>query len=713
MRRITTTAADTDEDSILFSPYRMNYMDLVDDAAFDTFKPSFLHALKSVGLVSITGIPFGASTCGDDDATPGNNKANNKEETLSLIHDCALVSAATQELDFPDGTRRLTMATHSIPGAGGMQKMQHSNGVDDDNKCIKFSHAADHFRKVNAEVTETFALRLSSILVHEVDRDYEGRNASSKQGEPLLATQDGSYSFSTLFDIVKYGEHLEHFHSYQRLHEAPLAENNNGAAAAVHDGSPRTIDIHIDQGLFIAFTPGHFVDTLDPTVPHTVGSGFYIGLQDGSQVMVAFNQHDDLVFMLGDAINQINKGSQLRATPHALIMPNHDVKDARVWYGRMVLPPHDVIHPQHNNKTFGDIRHELISASAAIAGKNNANSHDLDIISASSLGCSSAMSVRNLHSQNQNCEHDTMYCWFQCMNYTQFGVSPDLCAEQGLDLACINPRHQLYTGGHGDYYPACIDIATAENATAYPPLRDEPWDGELCTSDKLDIFKGESEYDHVLTMGNATLLWSITVDDDETVVNGRFVFNGLFGWLAFGFANVGGNKNGMHGATVIMAHPGGNYSAKTGLDLSLGANIDEYVIDPQQSSFRFWQTPVSNITKTYSVEANECFTAITFKASGIHDKVFTLDGTGMDELIWAANAEDYFVGYHGPLNRGRFAVNWLNGEATVNGAPVENNRPKDEDSSDASKKQSTIMTGAAGSTFLLGIVLAVSLHYYV
>lgn len=715
-----------EEDSpLLFKPYRIDYKDLVDDTIFGTtFKPSFLRAVTDVGLVSITGIPFVTSSSGTTSSNDGDDAAaNNKEETLSLLHDCALVSAATQELAFADGTRRLTMATHSIPGAGGMHKMQHGTGIDD--KCTRFSEAANNFREVIADVTDIFALRLSSILQHD-GSDNEG-SMTSNDNEPLLTTQDGSYSFSTFHDVVKYGEHLEHFHSYQHVSETP---EYNAAATK----SPRTIDIHTDQGLFIAFTPGRFIDIHNPTVSNTAGGGFFIELQDGSQAMVAFDQHDDLVFMLGDGIHQIikhkdgayNKRTQLRATPHALIMPKHDLKYARVWYGRMVLPPRDAIHPDHKNKTFGDIRLGLIAASATVAS-NIVNSYDLDNINAaSSLGCSSAMSVRNLHSQNQNCENDTMYCWFQCMNYTEFGVSHDICAEQDLDLACVNPRHQLYTGGHGDYYPACIDIDTAGNATAYPPLRDEPWDEELCTSDKLDIFKGESDYDHALTMGNATLLWSIT--DDSSAINGRFVFNGLFGWLAFGFANVGGNKNGMHGATVIMAHPGANYSAKEGLDLSLGPNINEYVVDPQQSSFRFWQTPVSesvvldtNVTATerasysgnttsnkiYAVDTNDCFTAITFKASGIHDKVFTINGTGMDELIWAANAEDYFVGYHGPVNRGRFAVNWLNGEAAVNGVPVDN---KKNERSAASKSMTSV-----GTRMMLGgatiFVLALSLYY--
>jgi hypothetical protein len=43
--------------------------------------------------------------------------------------------------------------------------------------------------------------------------------------------------------------------------------------------------------------------------------------------------------------------------------------------------------------------------------------------------------------------------------------------------------------------------------------------------------------------------------------------------------------------------------------------------------------------------------------------------TGSDELLWAANGQDYFVGYHGN-NRGRFAIHWPTGELTLMKAPT-------------------------------------------
>eukprot|EP00957_Ditylum_brightwellii_P080537 6126373-Ditylum_brightwellii.AAC.1 len=46
--------------------------------------------------------------------------------------------------------------------------------------------------------------------------------------------------------------------------------------------------------------------------------------------------------MLGDGVNQIinpkiqDEGKKLRATPHALSIPNHKEDEARAWYGKCI-----------------------------------------------------------------------------------------------------------------------------------------------------------------------------------------------------------------------------------------------------------------------------------------------------------------------------------------------------------------------------------------
>merc|ERR1711906_8090 len=60
----------------------------------------------------------------------------------------------------------------------------------------------------------------------------------------------------------------------------------------------------------------------------------------------------------------------------------------------------------------------------------------------------------------------------------------------------------------------------------------------------------------------------------------------------------------------------------------------------------------------HEIVEEDCFTALKFRASGIHDRPFNLTGT--DRLMWAANGEDMFGGYHG-LTRAVFTVDWAEG----------------------------------------------------
>jgi hypothetical protein len=41
--------------------------------------------------------------------------------------------------------------------------------------------------------------------------------------------------------------------------------------------------------------------------------------------------------------------------------------------------------------------------------------------------------------------------WHRCMSLEEHGVSDEICAEQNLDLMCINPRNQLWDNTHGDW----------------------------------------------------------------------------------------------------------------------------------------------------------------------------------------------------------------------------------------------------------------------
>ena len=143
-----------------------------------------------------------------------------------------------------------------------------------------------------------------------------------------------------------------------------------------------------------------------------------------------------------------------------------------------------------------------------------------------------------------------------------------------------------------------------------------------------------------------------------------------------------GNNNGMNGGSVILAAPGDNYTQEDGLDLSLGTQIHEYVIEGA-SGFDHWKTPVvrysgmdANVTTNeraaatmmplpyYTVDATECFTSLTFHTDSIAGQRFNL--TGSDILMWAGNERDRFMGYHSSRTRTSFTIDWPTGLVTLN-----------------------------------------------
>jgi hypothetical protein len=609
-------------------------------AAYQQQKNSFSNALSEHGIVSVTDVP---------------GYAQSLKDTMQHLHACAMDSSSdgnSKEHTFSDGTVRRTMATFTIPGPGGQQTIPSVH--TDTDACRAFTTASDQLRESVAGATEAFSIGLGSVIDGVAEL-------------PLLSTPDGEYDFNGVKEVVENGDHLEHFHSYQHVDDTGTAEET-------------TIDMHIDQGLFIAFAPALVVSAEGNTdaKPRTSSNDFYIQLEDGSNAIVAFGD-DDLVFMLGDGVNQVinpkihklsEKKPLLRATPHGLSMSDHAKDEARVWYGRMVLPPSGAAHPEHG-ETFGNMRNLMIEESTS--GNQESSSHR-----ALAMGCSGeGVMARQL--EEATCEEGSTYCWHRCMLHEEQGISIDHCASRNLMLQCINPREQVYVSGHGDFYPACTN--STENATDYPTVPGYPRDEDECNAERWAEFSTTDGYQHVTGRlgdnrgqrgwwegasqkggGNVTkFMWNVVGDEIE----GRIAFNGMFGYLSLGFANITGAKNGMNGASVIMAIPGGGYTAKFGLDYSFGESVDEYHIHPTGSSFRHWMTPIpGRDTSSYVVEYDECFTALSFKTNTINGIKF--NATGVDSMVWAGNPKDTFCGSHGRGTEGRgdrdrFEVEWSTG----------------------------------------------------
>lgn len=194
-------------------------------------------------------------------------------------------------------------------------------------------------------------------------------------------------------------------------------------------------------------------------------------------------------------------------------------------------------------------------------------------------------------------------------------------------------------------------------------MPDYPRSEEECTEIAHSTFveRNAANYEFASDLTNGgTFYWSVNGDK----IKGMISYNGLLGYLGWGFSG-NGSHNEMQRAIIMMASPSSVYSAKTGFDFDFEPSVDEYMIG-MELAFRHWQTPVTSTARntgasasgSYQVVESDCFTSVTFETPGIYNTTFNINGT--DRLIWAANGEDMFAGYHGD-SRGIFEVNWKTG----------------------------------------------------
>jgi hypothetical protein len=220
-----TAAFDRSEEAAAFVPTRLSYRDLQkvleedrDDNAL--IVRSLQLTLQKVGLFSITDIPlFG----------------NEKPETFESLPAC--VNALLQRSKefrgsaarhvFPDGTIRKTIAT-----TGDQRSLLLVDAVTTPKQCAPLQQVSGAFRDTVAEVARTVGMVLLRLV-----------NDNEASLGPLVWNQarDKSYNIA---ELVTTGEHLEHFHVYDK----PTTNKDNQNAKS-------TLDWHTDQGLMLIFSP--------------------------------------------------------------------------------------------------------------------------------------------------------------------------------------------------------------------------------------------------------------------------------------------------------------------------------------------------------------------------------------------------------------------------------------------------------------------------
>jgi len=482
--------AAADSTAPLYVPTRISFQELVNGGRIGSSDNSndgddaFWKTLREVGLLSITNVPNlnkqsmlkDLENCLHDSQPPPasaveNNNDDNDNDNDNKIRAPDFALQGSKKENDKDRHRRRTLATHTLAGqpegmfvATKKNNYDGSSNSDGTSFCSDLRASSRQFRKAVQTTSEAIAARFGSVASAVTIRDQT--NALENNVLPVER-------------VINEGEHLEHFHSYYNVGAAAAAATDadvnvdvNVDAAA---SDTNTIDWHTDQGMMLLFTPGQRRDG-------TTSKGFFIRLKDGSTVEVDFDSKvDDLVVMLGDGVNQYindndsnyNSNTNLRAVPHALTLTgNHN--SPRLWYGRMVLPPPNAIHPRSgNNKngssasststmmTFGEIRNSMIRGEE----------------SALQLGCASSnmVAARDLSEEfdhggegtaSTNCDEDTsMLCWMRCMDHADYNVSPESCEVQSDNhvLACANDSGELWqTGIHSDaFYLRCLETIDA------------------------------------------------------------------------------------------------------------------------------------------------------------------------------------------------------------------------------------------------------------
>ena len=661
-----------------WDPPTLSWAELTDEPTYASRGRAALSAaLTSHGLVQLSGLP---------------GYKFSRASVLESLRGCASSSNGGASHTFPDGTVRKTFATHTLPTRG---MVPIAVGVGGGGGCEQFLSAAEGLRAMVNEATSIFSERLSELL----DLD----------GSPLLVTPSGR-TFETFADVVHSGERLEHFHTYEKEREKTYekevektyeTEVEKRVEVKRRDvGGPssewvNTIDLHTDQGLFIAFTPGAIVSDAGDAL---LSTGFLAQTADGV-LRHARLDGDSLVFMLGDAAEKIvnprlaSHPLRLRALPHSLHMPSTEAGEGRTWYGMMVLPPEEALVPG-GSMAVGEMEQVRQTYGAQRRALNDAHG-----------------------TNDEACAQGTIYCWNRCMNATEdggitYGVSEEICTAEGLSLQCVSPLDHLYNASfrrHGDFYPACTASTTYDAGT--PLLESLPRDLDLCSDEAFASFSARTGFEHSIALGDdGVAMWNVLTDQEKDTshtthpifpicrtpfppyvrnefsffvfffvltdpqgverIQLKMVYNGLFGWLAFGLRNVDvdAGHNGMNGAQIVMALPGEYVSAQEGLDLTKPGSVLEYQIHPTQSRFRYWGGPhPTEYISGASYDSTECFSSMEFTTHTIGGQRLQIDAS--DDIIWAANRHNRFVEYHGrgrgesEGSRGILEVTWKGGSS--------------------------------------------------
>ena len=263
------------------SPHRISYQSLfANNVESDRDTPHLLllnRGLTKDGIISVTDIP---------------NFKETKLALMSQLHSCIIgIDQYTNAGEIPtqhydDGTIRRSFALSKSTTLDDFEEALLSHNYKLDESCQSFIHHLASFRSIVDATTLEFAKRLSVEMGTSLPKPLLKSIATTPSSH---SNNNGSDDYEGIQQIVEGGDYLEHFHSYQKIKGEDEDETT-------------TIEFHTDQGFFIVFTPGLIVGSESKL---ELSDGFYIQDVNGNKMMMEFDADDDLVFMMGDGVNQM------------------------------------------------------------------------------------------------------------------------------------------------------------------------------------------------------------------------------------------------------------------------------------------------------------------------------------------------------------------------------------------------------------------------
>jgi len=343
---------------------------------------------------------------------------------LSLLAKCASEARGlAAEFELADGALRKTIAAATQQGKAHEIALESVFGQEFlPASCVQFEEKSAKLRDLVTRVSNLVFAELDALC--GTHRSKSAPFARSKKGK--------DFDYPSVQAMLNAGHHLEHFHVYE-----PKCEGQK---------NKQSLEMHTDDGLFIALIPSLFVDgeTFREIEGADAATGFFLENGLDEVVRPEFQDGGDVIlFMMGQgATAWTGKCSSIRAVPHTLVMSdscwlNSEGNVLRSWYGRMFQAPRDAVDEQ-TNLTYGELHAHKVSAV-------------LEETDAFSAGCtpSGDVLVRDLA---HGCADGEMLCWMQCRPW-----SIDSGCTEGLPLErykCKSPEGLIWEAGD-THCPTC------------------------------------------------------------------------------------------------------------------------------------------------------------------------------------------------------------------------------------------------------------------